>query len=329
MDADRPLRHEEHQGAQRLSLCIFAFFCLLTCPAIAQTIYTTVLGNQNYVVGSSTLRSGLFVSYDSARTWKHVGPENLKTYSMDGVDSSNGRILYIAAGNGIHKTTDYGESWKIVTDWRMTEVLDVQVDQRNPDYVYAATAFGFWMSSDAGVTWKNPEGPLKESYCYRISDGTSMISIIAEGTQRQISTLVSITDSTVQTAIQLMRSSADWADAFNLVYVPTGVNESLLCFSDMSGIHTESEPIGLSISTPFKTTFSLPFTPPPLPVSSVVHALDIYARSETPMLLAGTFGDGLYSWDGKEWKLTGLPGSQIWRIIVKDYNVPVEVGHEH
>lgn len=170
---DLPQRHKEHKGTP--SSLLFAplrelfllTLLLISTKSAAQTLYTVVLGNQNYVVGSSTLRSGLFVSYDGAATWKHIGPENLKAYSMDGVDTSNGRILYIAAGNGIHRSTDYGKSWKIVTDWRMTEVMDVKVDQTNPNFVYAATAFGFRRSTDGGETWENPEGELNGRYCYR------------------------------------------------------------------------------------------------------------------------------------------------------------------
>jgi hypothetical protein len=164
-------------------LRVALLFLLALLPASgrcgAETLYATVLGNPKYVVGSSTLHSGLFASRDGGRSWEHLGPENLKAYSMDGVDASGGKILYIAAGNGVHRSTDAGTTWRIVTDWRMTEVLDVKVDQRHPQRVFAATAYGFWRSSDGGDTWEHPsDTPLAQGYIYRLdyrSDGRMVV----------------------------------------------------------------------------------------------------------------------------------------------------------
>src|SRR5438093_1498144 len=77
-----------------LRLCV-SLLLLLTSAQIlvSQTIYAVVWGNPKYVVGSSTLHSGLFRSSDLGKTWQHLGPENLKAFSMDAVDSSRGRIL--------------------------------------------------------------------------------------------------------------------------------------------------------------------------------------------------------------------------------------------
>ena len=149
-----------------LTQLLFLFFFIITAANSQQqsTLYAVVLGNQDSIVGSSTLGSGLFRSVDSARTWQHVGPRNLKAYSMDAVDRSNGRILFIAAGNGVHKSTDYGKTWRITTDWRMTEVMEVKVNQKNPRWVFAATAWGLWRSSDGGEHWENPEGKLQHCY---------------------------------------------------------------------------------------------------------------------------------------------------------------------
>ena len=89
------------------------FYLLLALSATeagAQTIYAVVLGNQKFVVGSSTLRSGLFASNDLGLTWRHLGPENLKAFSFDAVDNQQGRTMYIAAGNGVHRSVDSGRS---------------------------------------------------------------------------------------------------------------------------------------------------------------------------------------------------------------------------
>lgn len=148
--------------------------CLNIGSSSSQTIYAVVWGHPQFVVGSSTLLSGLYRSSDMGRSWNHLGPQNLKSFSVDAVDSTRGRVLYIAAGNGIHRSIDSGVTWKIVTDWRMTEVLDVSVDQRDPRRVYAATAYGFWRSLDGGDTWQNPEGVLKNVFVRSLSDSFAL-----------------------------------------------------------------------------------------------------------------------------------------------------------
>jgi photosystem II stability/assembly factor-like uncharacterized protein len=103
----------------------------LAAPA-ARTFYAVVWGHPDFVVGSSTLHSGLYRSTDEGRSWAHLGPQNLKAFSMDAVDSLHGRVLYIAAGNGVHRSIDSGRTWKILTDWRITEVLSISVNQKDP-----------------------------------------------------------------------------------------------------------------------------------------------------------------------------------------------------
>lgn len=344
----------------------FSLLTLLLCllfssTARAQTIYTVVLGNQNHVVGSSTLKSGLFVSYDNATTWKHLGPKNLKAYSMDAVDSSSGRILYIAAGNGVHRSMDYGKSWKIVTDWRMTEVLDVKIDQSNPNYLYAATAFGFWRSTDGGDTWKNPDGPLKERYCYRIesveADSLTMI-VDGPGLNGTLQTIQVRSDvpplsSFVSSPIPISRIghlimiSKECGDTFEGrdstvdIVVPSIVTKATIDISVYDDGIYALFPFALRrVACPLDKTpvWEQLWKDVILPSDKPVHALtrhyETTVRKLPPsyrkggILLAGTFGDGLYKWDGKEWSFAGLPGSQVWRIITKGYTVPVEVSDE-
>ena len=351
-----PQRDQGHEESQTSSLRLLSFaplrdallfvLLLLTTSQVTatQTIYTVVLGNQDYVVGSSTLRSGLFVSYDSAKSWKHLGPENLKAYSMDAVDSSNGQILFIAAGNGVHRSTDYGKSWKIVTDWRMTEVMDVKVDQLDPSNVYAGTAFGFWRSTDGGETWENPEGEFHDTYLYRLEwshfkdelrvlrlftdyarqypDGTSTVSsqpdsLLRIGLFRDSLVLKNLFDSLFFNPLL-----CDWKDAFATARYDFDLDKhSNLIFSDLQGLWLDTtRTFSLNSCDEEFISFSSPSSQP-------THALAPLFGRRT--LLAGTFGDGLYKWDGTEWEFAGLPGSQVWRIVVKQYSVPEEVGHVH
>ncbi|MFI5201024.1 MAG: WD40/YVTN/BNR-like repeat-containing protein [Candidatus Kapaibacterium sp.] len=118
-------------------------------------IYACAIANDSAgaFMGGSSNGSGLYQSDDTGKTWKHLGWDNIKCYSMDEVESSNGRILFEATGLGILRSTDYGAHWKQLTDWRISEAMDVAVNQKYPDEIYIATAHGAWQTSDGGNKW--------------------------------------------------------------------------------------------------------------------------------------------------------------------------------
>ncbi len=118
-------------------------------------------------LGGSSNGSGLYQSDDTGKTWKHLGWDNIKCYSMDEVNSSKGRILYEATGLGILRSTDYGAHWKQLTDWRISEAMDVAVNQKNPNEIYVATAHGPWRTEDGGKTWNYLAG-VDPPYCSRV-----------------------------------------------------------------------------------------------------------------------------------------------------------------
>jgi hypothetical protein len=156
-----------------LAVFVFCVFCVHFTDIYAQhlRIYACAIANDSAgaSMGGSSNGSGLYQSDDTGKTWNHVGWDNIKCYSMDMVQSSNGRILYEATGLGILRSTDYGEHWKQITDWRISEAMDVSVTQRNPKKVTILTPLrsqserGFdsttipyrkvWQTIDSGATW--------------------------------------------------------------------------------------------------------------------------------------------------------------------------------
>ena len=149
-------------------LCVF-FVSLRPVSGQHLRIFACAIANDSAgaFLGGSSNGSGLYQSDDTGKTWKHLGWENIKCYSMDAVDSSNGRILYEATGLGILRSTDYGEHWKQITDWRISEAMDVAVNQKNPDEIYIATAHGPWRTEDGGKTWEEVQG-INPPYCSRV-----------------------------------------------------------------------------------------------------------------------------------------------------------------
>lgn len=119
-------------------------------PGEAQ-LYAGLIKSKGYVVGSELMSSGLHrLSGDS--TWAHVG---WNTPRISGItyDPARPDTMYLAAGNGIHRTYDGGASWRLTTDWRITEVQDVSLDPHAPDHVYLASAYGVWRTEDGGASW--------------------------------------------------------------------------------------------------------------------------------------------------------------------------------
>ncbi len=322
---------------------------LLPTRGAAQTIYALVLGNQKYVVGSSTLRSGLFASRDLGRSWTHLGPENLKAYSMDAVDSARGRILFIAAGNGVHRSTDGGATWKIVTDWRMTEVLDVMVDQRHPATVLAATAFGLWRSTDGGDSW-SPAGSGRpdSTYCYRLARlaGDAGVALLTEDR------LYVSRDGSFSTTeeIPFKRTRAILALGDAGAVLGGAIGPTLWTGPLLTGKASSGEGVGepgataaeLARGCPRMQIYDLALTSRSeilaagdggiwrhdttggggwtdltdgLP-DGTVHAVAPLADGG---MLVGTFGEGIFRRDGEAWAPSGLEGSQIWRMVTKPW----------
>lgn len=157
------------------SLLIFGVLLLLLYPARLSAqhlrIFACAISNDSAgaFLGGSSRGSGLYQSDDTGKNWKHLGWENIKCYSMDMVQSSNGRILYMATGLGVLRSTDYGEHWKQITDWRVSEVMDVAVNQRNPDEIWIATTRGPSMTVDKGKHWNLKLKGLFEPFCSPIA----------------------------------------------------------------------------------------------------------------------------------------------------------------
>ena len=137
-----------------------------------------------FLLGLLSLQTPAPVAIDplvlAALQWRSVGPERgTQPRSGDAVRGRGGRSIAIsgvkgrpnegyfgAAGGGLWKTTDRGESWTPVTDGQVhsASVGAVAVSETNPDIVYigmgescirgnAMSGDGVYKSTDAGKTW--------------------------------------------------------------------------------------------------------------------------------------------------------------------------------
>jgi photosystem II stability/assembly factor-like uncharacterized protein len=123
--------------------------------AQSSTVFTTVVATKLFVVGAANPPTGLFFQRAQGDTgWHHTGPSTIRAFHAAVFGPSHGRILYIAAGNGVHRSTDGGATWRITTGWEITEVLWVTADQKDSSRVFLACPYGVYRTTDGCRTWK-------------------------------------------------------------------------------------------------------------------------------------------------------------------------------
>jgi photosystem II stability/assembly factor-like uncharacterized protein len=134
-------------------LLVFVLLSAAVAFAGQKRVYAVVHLYQKMVVGGLNPPAGVFYTTDGGDKWEHIGWTNIIAYSLTIDPGSNGKIMYLAAGNGVLKSTDSGETWRIMTDWHETEVSQVVIDPGNHNILYIATPYGVFKSTDAGWTW--------------------------------------------------------------------------------------------------------------------------------------------------------------------------------
>jgi photosystem II stability/assembly factor-like uncharacterized protein len=78
------------------------------------------------------------------------------------------RRHYLAAGNGLHRSTDGGKTWRILTSWTTEEILCVVPDPVDPSVLYVGTPLGVFKSSDDGSTWVRKTNGFRKRFIQRI-----------------------------------------------------------------------------------------------------------------------------------------------------------------
>lgn len=98
---------------------------------------------------------GFFKSIDRGLNWSLTTlNEAFSTGADVKIHPSNPNIVYIAAGNSIHKSIDGGDSWTLnQTVSGVVEQLLIHASE--PNKVFAATANGLYFTDNDGSTWNN------------------------------------------------------------------------------------------------------------------------------------------------------------------------------
>jgi hypothetical protein len=156
-------------GVRKIFFLLFFILSFILHPssfihAQHTRLYACALANDEPAafMGGSSIGAGLWQTDDTGKTWMQIGWKHVKCYSVDVVNSSNGKIIYQACGSGVLKSTDAGITWRMLTDWRITEVLDIAIDQKAPNNIYIATPYAIWKSDDGGESWYEADTDIPE-----------------------------------------------------------------------------------------------------------------------------------------------------------------------
>ncbi|HET6510934.1 MAG TPA: hypothetical protein VFH43_01990 [Candidatus Kapabacteria bacterium] len=267
-------------------------------------------------MAGSSMGSGLWQSDDTGKTWKQLGWKHIKAYSMD--HDSNGRILYLAAGNGVLKSTDHGESWRVMTDWRVSEVMDVKTIPKHPQTVIAATAHGIFRSTDAGESWKRSHKGIEQPYVSQIYVEQHAIYACAES-GFYCSTNQGVSWKLVKRSPRPIRA----AEAFKDLTMIVGDSHWALYRFDnsLASAHRSSSALW---AAHYPSRLNQRFVGGIKGVGEFIGHEDIAYRgpknvhalsSIGDVVFAGTLGEGLWAREqAGEWRQMALPRSNVWSL---------------
>lgn len=311
--------------------------------AEGEVIYASVLSTRRHQLSGENPVVGLFRSDDGGDTWRHMGWKQGRTFAAMEASAGRGDTIFVAAGNGIMRTTDGGGFWKIVTGWRITEVQDLTINPRNPAQIYAATPYGIFRSDDLGETWKERNSGLGSKFVasirvdrtdpHRVFAGTEA-GLFVSGDEGDSWTSTAVTTpvrSVRQSPVDAMRWMAGlqdrgvalssdggetWRAAAGIIADAT-IYEAEFHPSDSDRLYAGGWQTGLLRSTDFGASWERLASGLEMPS---IHSIAV-SRREPGLLLVGTMGGGLYRSrdDGETWHVAApevFEAAQVWDLFV-------------
>ncbi len=313
-----------------------------TAAAQESTVYVSVVATKLFVVGAPNPQTGIFFQHPSADTvWDHTGPQNIRAFGCALGPGESGPALYIAAGNGVHRSTDNGKSWRITTTWKMTEVLWVEPDPRDPNVVYAATPYGVFGTSDGCATWRDLSagGAGGFTSCVRVDvrDSHRLYSAAEDGAFRSLDR--GVTWERMALHVRGVRAIAQHPSDPRVLIA--GTEENGIYVSRNGGDWWEKSEAGVDHTTFYAVAFA-PGAPDTVYAAGYVtgvyrsvdggrrwkrvnlgltdltfHSLAVDPRNSR-RVYAASHGGGIFRTDdaGETWRHVGKAGAQVWHIEI-------------
>ena len=129
----------------------------LTGP-VTNIVFNPHNGDEMYAVVQNR---GLFRSVNGGREWKEFSRELARIAAYNNVmmfmlDPANTNKLYLALGNGLVKSENWGRSWEFVKVLIPPKVLPIDaiaIDPKNTNTLYVGAGSLIYQSVDGGVNW--------------------------------------------------------------------------------------------------------------------------------------------------------------------------------
>ena len=130
----------------------------VSCPWQVNVYSLDIAASDNDILYVGTETGFVNKTTDNGLTWQLLG----QSYSFGGgvtavaVHPTNPDVVYVAAGNQVHKTTDGGTTWTPLLPAGDLFYADrLRLDPTNPSKIFAASSNGLYMSTNEGATWVN------------------------------------------------------------------------------------------------------------------------------------------------------------------------------
>ena len=127
-----------------------------SCPWQANVYSFDVSASDNNILYCGTETGYVNKTTDKGLNWQLMG----QGYPFGGsvtaiaVHPSNPDLVYVAAGNQVHRSLDGGVSWTpMLSSPAIFSADRLKIDPMNPQKLFAASSSGLYMSSDGGSTW--------------------------------------------------------------------------------------------------------------------------------------------------------------------------------
>ncbi len=129
----------------------------LSCPWQVNVYSFDVSLSEPLILYGGTETGYVNKTIDNGETWQQLGVNYVFGGGVTAtvIHPTNSDIVYVSAGNQIHKTIDGGLSWSPLLDAGSQFHADrLIIDPQNPDKLVAAASNGIQISEDAGESWQ-------------------------------------------------------------------------------------------------------------------------------------------------------------------------------
>lgn len=306
------------------------------------TVYFSVVATKLFVVGGANPRTGVHLQHPSADTvWTHIGPNNIRAFGVAVHPGTNQQVIYIAAGNGLHKSSDGGKTWRITTGWRITEVLGVYPDPRDTKTVYLACAYGIFRSTDGCATWAECNTGLGSTFAQSVLVDNAQSARIYCATEAgaYVSTNRGDTWARMGLSVGGVRTVAQ--DPKDPSFLLVGTENNGIYQSTNGGLWWDKCEAGIDHPTFYTIAFD-PQNPSTIYAAGYVtgvyksidhgstwkrmnsgldvltfHSLAVDPRNSARVYAAAYWG-GIFRTDdaATTWRRTGVSDSQVWTVVI-------------